>query len=456
MTLTMRIPVFSACLLIVCSTFAQKGKVQTTWRSLSDYEETLKEGKPNINYLNKANEAINEALAHEDTKNKTKTHAYKLRVSYALFQYNLNEELKKLESTIGDKNERLMTAYGNISLAEFETANEELNKIKDLDPKFLETIQEALTKGASAALDDDELKFALATQQMKIEAANIASGKYQAKKYDEAADYFYKTGFMNSVLYKTMDTANFYNACVSAAKSKNNAKILEYNKKMIDAKIGSPYNYESIYNVQLAQGDSSAAIETMKKGRGMFPDNIALLTQETNLFLEKGKHQDALDNLKQSIQKDPQNPLYYFIIGNIYDNMANPKDKATGKDLEKPADFEELFKSAETNYLKAIELKPTNKEHLYNSYYNMGAMYNNYGGYIANRKIDKITDMAKYQKENEAKAQEYYKKAIPYLEQALNIKPDDKSTITALRKLYLLTGNEAKAKEMSERLKTAN
>ena len=443
---------FAAVVFVANLATAQKSKVQTAWRGLSDYEETVKDGKANISYLTKAKEAIDLALANEDTKNQAKTHAYKLRISYAQFQYNLDEEKKRLEPTISDKNERLMVAYGNIPLTDFESASEELNKIKDLDPKFLETIQVGLEKGVSA-LEEDELKFAIAAQQMKMEAANIASGKYKAKKYEEAADYFYKTGVMNTILYKTKDTANFYNACISAAKSKNTDKILEYNKKMVDVKIASPYNFEAIYNAQLAKGDSTTAMESLRKGRTSFPDDIGLLTQETNLFLAKGKQQEALANLKLSIDKDPKNSLFYFITGQIYENLANPKDKTTGKDLEKPKDFDELFKSAETNYLKAIELNPANKEYLYNSLYNLGAMYNNYGGYVANHKIEKITDMAKYQKENEAKAQEYYKKAIPYLEKALGIKSDDRSTMSALRKLYLLTGDAAKAQEMSNKLK---
>lgn len=345
-----------------------------------------------------------------------------------------------------------MTAYGNTALGDFETASDELNKVKELDPKFLETIQVGLEKGVSA-LDEDELKFALAVQQMKMESGYIASGKYKAKKYEEAADYFYRTGIMNSILYKTKDTANFYNACISAAKAKSTDKILTYNKKMIDASIASPYNYEAIYTAQLAKGDSAAAMESLRKGRAAFPDDMGLLTQETNLFLAQGKQQEALTNLKASVDRDPKNALFYFITGQIYENMSNPKDKVSGKDLEKPKNFDELFKNAETNYQKAIDLNPSNQEYLYNSLYNLGAMYNNYGGYVANHRIEKITDMAKYQKENEAKAQEFYKKAIPYLERALAIKGDDRSTMSALRKLYLLTGNDAKAKEMSDKLK---
>lgn len=431
---------------------AQKNKVQTAWRGLSDYEETLKDGKPEINYLNKAKEAIDLALANEDTKKLTKTHAYKLRISYAFFQYNLTEEIKKLEASVADRNERVLSAYGNTGLADFESAADELNQIKELDPKFLETIQEGLMN-TSKPMDDDELKFALVVQQMKIEAANIASGKYHVKQYNEAADYFYKTAVMNTVLYKTMDTVNFYNACISAAKGGNTDKIIEYNKKMIDAKISSPLNYEELYAAFLQKGDSAAAYEILHKGRQAFPNDGGLLTQETNLFLAQGKQEDALKNLKISIERDPGNALYYFIIGNIYDNLANPKDKVTGKELERPANFKELFKNAEDNYQKAIDLNPQNKEYLYNALYNLGAMYNNYGGSLANSQPEKDPYSAKGQKDSEAKAQEYYLKAIPYLERALAIHPDDESTMKALRKLYLLTNNEVKAKEMSEKLK---
>ena len=163
---------------------SQKSKVQTAWRALNDYETTLKDGKPDLSYLNKAKEAIDLALANEETKNQGKTHAYKARISYAQYQYNLAQELKKLEATTPDKNERAMLAYGNTPLNDFETASDELNKIKDLDPKFMQGINEVLTKGPMAAgQGEDEMKFAMVAGQIKMESGNIASGKYKAKKY---------------------------------------------------------------------------------------------------------------------------------------------------------------------------------------------------------------------------------------------------------------------------------
>ncbi|HQQ94179.1 MAG TPA: hypothetical protein PLQ93_06465 [Bacteroidia bacterium] len=447
-----------ACLftLSFSSHFAQKSQVQAAWRALSDYEESLKENatSPEIKYLDKARDAINTALANEDSKNMPKAHAYKLRISYNYYRYNLGEELKRLEASVQDKNERYSLAYGKTSLTEFEEANNELAVLKDLDPKFIEKIQNAIITGNTGSLDEEEFKFAIAVQEMKVEAPNIATGKYKLKEYEVSADYFYKSAFMNSVLYKSLDTANFYNACIAAGKSGNPDKVIEYNKRMLDAKLDMPYNYISLSNAYQAKGDTSLALQQLKKGREVFPSDNELLARETDLFLATRKQEEALTNLKLASQKDPKNGLYYMMIGNIYDNLANPRDK-NGKDLPKPANFNDLFNNAESNYLKSVELSGGDAELSYNSRYNIGALYNNHGAYLENKNIDKITDFAKYQKENAAKSQEYYKKAIPYLEQALNLKPQDINTMKALRLLYFKTGEEAKAKAMQQRIDAA-
>lgn len=432
---------------------SQKMKVQTAWRALNDYESTVKDGKPDIAYLNKANEAIDMALQNEDTKNQGKTHAYKARIMYYYYQYKVSQELKKLEATVPDLKERNDLAYGNVPTSDFEAAQEEVNKIESVDPKYLQTIQDGMM--GKTNLSDEDVKFKVTAELMKREAGNIASGKYKAKKYDEAADYFYKLAYINMQLTMKKDTANFYNACVSAGRAKNVSKILQYNKRMIDLKIGTPYNFQSMYNANLTNQDTAAALSILAKGRSTFPNDIDLLNTETNLFLAKGKQQEALNNLTASIEKDPSNALFYLVRGNIYDNMANPKD-AAGKDKDKPSNFDELFKNAESNYLKVIELKPTNKEHFYNALYNLGAMYNNYGGYLQTKASQlPLTEAKTKGKDMETKSQDFYKKAIPHLEQALTIKAEDRPTMSALRKLYMLTGDQAKATDMNNRIKNA-
>ncbi len=440
--------ILNIALLIVLpfSVFSQKSKVQGAWRSLSDYESTLNDN-PDVSYLLKAKESIDLATANEETKNQVKTYAYRFRIYINLFSNSLKEEEKKLTS-IADKNERLQIAYGNLATSEFDEAIKSLNKIKELDLKKFEKI----SKGETDSEEDGKLFTSMS--QLQVYSANLATGKYKVKKFDEAADFFESLAISNTFMTGKKDTSNFYNACVCAQKAKNTTKMFDYNKKMIDENIASPYNYQTIYDLKLSQNDTAAALEYLKIGRTQFPNDVYLMNKETELFLQKGEQAKALANLQTAIAKEPNNAVLQYVIGNVYDNLANPKGKS-GKDTIKPADYEDLVTKAAEHYQKAVDLKPASQDGYFNTLYNLGALYNNYGNTIYAKAMEKATiaDLAKNQKGYEAKSMDSYKKAIPYLEQALSIKPDDKTCISALRTLYYKTGNEAKGKEMSERMK---
>lgn len=417
--------------------FAQKSKVQNAWRALNDYQTTVKDGKPDLSYLTKAKDNIDAATLNEDTKNNAKTYVYKAQVYFELFKYNLKLEDDKLLATISDKISRKEMAYGLVSTAEYEEAGKALESAQSMD------------KDQVYAQD-----MQMTGLMMMGEVSNLAVGKYKAKKYDESADFFQSAALMNSMITGKKDTSNFYNACISAQKAKNPVKMFDYNKKMIDQKIASPYNYQTIYDAKLMLKDTATAMEYLKAGRKAFPNDVYLMNRETEIFLQKGQQDKALANLQAAIEKEPTNPQLQLVLGNVYDNLANPKGKS-GKDTTKPADYDNLIKNAAEHYQKAIDLKPSNQDSYFNALYNLGALYNNYGGTLYNKSLEKTTiaELAKKQKEYEAQSNEYYKKAIPYLEQALAIKNDDKATMSALRKLYYLTGNEAKGKEMSDKLK---
>lgn len=438
--------------LVSLSLMAQKGKVQAAWRSLNDYESTLGDN-PDISYLAKAKEYIDIALLDDATKNQAKTHAYKCRIMYNLYQYHLKQEQKKLEASMADKNERMEAAYGAVPVSEFEEAIQALHKIKELDPKYFNNILEMM-KGGDYASSDDDLRLSNVFTQLRLESSNIAVGKYKTKDFDTSADYFYKSASLSATINGKKDTSGFYNACISAQKAKNLEKMVQYNKAMIDQQIASAYNYQTLYDTKIALKDLEGAMVYLKMGRQAYPSDVYLMNRETEVYLQKGDQEKALSNLQMAIEKEPNNAQLQLVLGNVYDNLANPKGKS-GKDTIKPVNYDELIIKAAEHYQKAIDLKPTNPESYFNALYNLGALYNNYGGHLYNRAMEKskLTDLAKHQKTYEAQSSEYYKKAIPYLEQALAIKSDDKASIFALRKLYYLTGNEAKGKEMADKLK---
>lgn len=257
--------------------------MQGAWRSLSDYESTLNDN-PDVSYLLKAKESIDLATANEETKNQVKTYAYRFRIYINLFSNSLKEEEKKLTS-IADKNERLQTAYGNVATSEFDEASKSLNKIKELDLKKFEKI----SKGETDSEEDGKLFTSMS--QLQVYSANLATGKYKVKKFDEAADFFRSLAISNTFMTGKKDTSNFYNACVCAQKAKNATKMFDYNKKMIDENIASPYNYQTIYDLKLSQNDTAAALEYLKIGRTQFPNDVYLMNKETELFLQKESKQ---------------------------------------------------------------------------------------------------------------------------------------------------------------------
>lgn len=427
----------ASVLLISFSTLgvAQKSKINAAWRGLTDYQATLKE-KPDVSYLLKAKEAIDLAAANEETKSNPKTHVYKTQIYYELFKSNLKAEEEKAAANTGDKKQRMEVAYSNVGTTDFKEAIKSFEFVKT-NAKDQSMFQELLTTGLSMI---DDLN-------------NLAVGSYKAKKYDEASDYFENSFNLSSMVNQgKKDTVSLFNASLSAQKAKNYQKVVKINQRMIDEKMANASTYQYLYNAKLNTQDTTGAFTTLQEGRKIYPGDVALLNLETQHYLTTGKQAESINNLNLALEKDPNNPLLHLILAGSYDGMMSPKG-ADGKDLPRPANADELFTKAEEHYKKAIELKPS-ADYLYNANLQLGAMYNNQAIYISNdfNKNAKITDLAKKQKEVDAKCDELIKKAVPYLVAATEIKPDDVSTLQALRKLYLRLGDEAKAAEISAKL----
>ena len=179
----------------------------------------------------------------------------------------------------------------------------------------------------------------------------------------------------------------------------------------------------------------------------MYPNDINLVITETNFFLKTNNSKEALNNLNIALTAKPMDSNLYLVRGNIYDNLANPKDAVTGKDTEKPKDYESLMKSAETDYKKAVEIKAD----YFDALYNLGVLYNNHG-VVLSKVADQITDNAKYKAANDLATAEF-QKALPVLEKALSVSPKDRNTMYALKQIYARTQQPDKVKEINDKLK---
>lgn len=404
----------------VISGFAQNVKIVNAKNYLRDFSESK-----DIESLNKAKENIDLASAHADTKDQAKTQTLKAQVYLTIFDNNRRLETEKLMTSITDPGKRDLAAYQAVSTAPLGEAYTACLASKTLD-----------TKGNYTA------EVANYITNIAIHYENKAVADYNAKKYAEALPSFEKAYEIKG----SKDTLTLANCALVADRAAIYDKAKMYYQKMIDAKLGYGNTYSSLVNVYLNMKDSVGAMEVLKKGRAMYPNDINLVITETNYFLKTNNSKEALNNLNIALAAKPNDANLYLVRGNIYDNLANPKD-AANKDVEKPKDYENLMKMAETDYKKAIELKPD----YFDALYNLGVLYNNHG--VALSKVaDQITDNAKYKTANEIATAEF-SKALPILEKALQVNPKDKNTMYALKQIYARTQQPEKVKEINEKLK---
>lgn len=413
-----RIGVLALASIFAVNANAQSAKVVTAYRYMQDFNSSK-----DVESLNKAKEAIDLASEHPDTKDNAKTQVYRGQVYMAIFENNLRLATEK--STETDPNKKQAAGYQAVSANELTSAYQAYAKAKTLDAKGNYTGEIANGIAKSAAY-----------------FSNKGSYDYNGKKFADALTSFemaYTVGEMK-------DTNLLYNCAVTAERASNFDKAKTYYQKMVDNKQGKGNTYSSLMNAYLMSKDTTGGMDVLKKGRAAYPNDINLLISETNYYLKTNQSTAALTNLTQAIAAKPADANLYLVRGNIYDNLANPKD-ATGKELDKPKNYTELIASAEADYKKAVEIKVD----YFDALYNLGALYNNQGVAIS-KMADKITDQKKYDAEL-AKAATAFNNAMPVLEKALEVNPTDKNTMYALKQIYSRTQQLDKLKAINEKLK---
>lgn len=276
-------------------------------------------------------------------------------------------------------------------------------------------------------------------QDVKQRLSNAAAGltnegvkEFQNKNYANALTLFESSINVSQKAFNRVDTISYYNAALAAEKCGNNEKAKEMFRKLIDMKAGgkdgSKY-YTFLSKIYEAEKDTANFRKVLVEGRKAFPDDLGLILAETNIYLNTpGKEKEATANLQAAIAKDPNNYNLHFALGSIYDRMND-------------------FDNAEKSYKKTLDIKPD----FFDALFNIGALYYNKAVKI-NEAANSIKDNAKYQKEA-ARADEYFKTSLPYLEKALEVNPKDKATMQSLKAVYARLEMQDKYKKIDDMMK---
>jgi tetratricopeptide (TPR) repeat protein len=210
-----------------------------------------------------------------------------------------------------------------------------------------------------------------------------------------------------------IDTVIIFNAGLAAYNAENYDKAIEYYRKAAATGYNEARTYSLIANSYQLKKDTIGALKALQEGFEKYPEDNVVLTSMIQIYLDMNKTEDAMRYLSMAIEKEPNNATYHFAQGTLYERMKNNQ-----KAIE--------------SYDKAIKADPN----FFNAYYNLGALYYNEGVKqieVANAVPTNQNDV--YEAELK-KADEWFKKALPYMEKCYQLKPDDNMTKESLKNLY--------------------
>jgi hypothetical protein len=270
-------------------------------------------------------------------------------------------------------------------------------------------------------------------------------------------------------------------------------------QKLIDIDYQDPIIYTLMGNIFFTEGDTTKGLGFVETGRSKFPTDKDLINTELNVYLAQGRQDILLKKLNDALAIDPENTVFLYVRGNVYDNYAassvkngryardtaeiltkkaktlpaatKSKYDAAARDYKKLSDSllrmnKEYVDKAEADYKAVIAIKEDNID----AYYNLGALTNNKTTEIVERMNNiKAPNQAEYDKQWEKMKKEqdvilvvaldYFKKALDFAEQlpetdqnAKNYKNGTmRSILFSMQQVYANLGDEKNTVETKKK-----
>lgn len=246
---------------------------------------------------------------------------------------------------------------------------------------------------------------------------NSSSPDSMAVYYDTSIKEF------NSAIMIEPDSADTYKnlAFVHLSKGDNESAIPQL-EKLIELEnsvegyrfLGEIYyvkgmNARSQENESEAKANFEKAVEILKEGNKLYPDDQEISLALSNSLVNLGRTDEAVGLFKQAVEENPGDKYNRYNYGVV---------------LLSVNDYEE----AEKQFLKALELDPEYN----NAIFNLGVTYLRWGAYINKKAEDEGKMTTEYI--------EKYEKSLPYLEKAAQMEGADANIWETLGRVYSVLG----------------
>jgi tetratricopeptide (TPR) repeat protein len=386
---------------------AQKNERQNAYLNMNSYNNS-KDKVADSYLLDRAKAAIDKAAVHPDTKDDIQVWLYRGQIYLLIFQKEFNSKMDS-HKDVTDQTKKKMLSFQETDPASLLEATNAFLRAKSLDTRPIY-----------------DMEWTNGLNDCYTYLQNVGISRFNQKMYKESYPMFELAADIVAS-QKKFDTVNTSNAAVAAYNAKIYDKASMNYKKLADAGYGKGNTWTMLGRVYAESGDSAKYISTISEGLKKYPNDAELLTEDVNIKMHNGQAAAAIDELNALVAQRPNDAQLNFVVGNVYDRMANPTG-ADGKPTEKPKNYEELLGKAAEYYKKSIEIDPKN----FDALYNLGALYYNQSVEYSNRAASSIADAAKYN--------DMWEKPLPdakkYLEEAYKINPKDLVLLSALKAVY--------------------
>ena len=352
--------------IISAAAMAQKGKITAA-------ETFIREGA-----FDKAKEAIETAITNPKSMGLAKTYYVKGRLCQAAFDS-------------GDP--KFMELYPDILMEAFKN----FEKAIELDPKFKNTI---IRDNAYALLGNSLL--------------NDAINKFNSRDFKGAMASFERNVTISaSDMYVGMvDTLVIFNAGLAAYNAElYNEAIAHFRTCTLSGTEDTkPYIFMSDSYLKLKDTVNAEAV--LMDGYKAYPDTLDIILQATQFYLDANNSNKAFEFVHKAMEMDPENYILYLVEGSLYMKLED--------------------------YTKAIEsLKVSlgKKPDQFESNYNIGLCYVSIANDMLNE-ANMIADNREYEIAKD-KAFEVMKNALPFFLDAEKANPTSVATLEFLREIYL-------------------
>lgn len=240
----------------------------------------------------------------------------------------------------------------------------------------------------------------------------------------------------------------YYLSGLAAYGAKDLAAAKKYLMTLYDKGSDEPAVYEYLYKIGVDEGGlEGGAYKYLEEGRKKFPEEVALLFAEINHFLQLGKSEELIDKIKLAIKAEPTNVSLYNVLGNTYDNLY--QNAAKEGNTEKA---DEYFFNAFDQFKQAYEKDKENSV----AVYSMGQLF-------YNKAALKTQDLQKYASDYSAEGMKKYEEArkevfkqfdnaLPFFQLAESLNPSDNNTLIALKEIFAKKDDIATSNIFKERL----